>query len=103
MVAPQKILPMPYAQNLCISPYVQETLSFFSFLVLPYCVFLPCVSPSLLTQTTGLLTPLVTECVCVCVWGGPHTMQFSVTPSGCPQIQLDSNTIYLERVSGLTV
>lgn len=89
MVALQKTLPMPYAQNLCISPYVQEKQFFFPFLVIPYCVFLPCVSPSLLTQNTWLLTLLVTECVCVCVCGGGGSSHHAII---CDTIWVSSNS-----------
>lgn len=73
-------------KNSVFSFLCRETPSF------PYCVSFQCVFFSL-TQNTSLLTILVTKGVEVFFL---HNEQFSVTPAGCPAVELSSNTTWRE-------
>lgn len=60
--------------------------------VIPYCVFLSCMSPLAFTQNTSRL-------VIKCLRFFSSTKEFTAVPVECPKIQLNSNIMYPEIAS----
>lgn len=63
-------------------------------------VFLLCFSFLCVSFITHTERSALTLLAIKCVFFLPRTKQFCTTPAGCPAVYLDSDTIYLETVSG---